>query len=363
MKIIACPKCLGSLELKDEVSETEEIINGRLYCSGCKLDFIIKDGVAVFGIEARNIEDRFREINGENRWVFSEIELQEHVDFAKKSSQAGERMIRKLIERLKKKRKLRVLDVGAGWGCFQSWQFAKHGFEVVATELCPEFILASNCGPEDVFFERIITDCVTLPFSDGSYDIVFCKELIHHVNNPMDLLSEMWRVCSPNGLIIIREPCAPILLKKILAKKDQASKVGITHYYYSYRDYVRYMNRITSELEIDGEVNIISSSRHYILHTLQKLILTIGIIPFCRNFIIKLNLIFIGGPLEVIGTKKREYMKHNLDNRDIIPIDIRTSDVQQIEFYRTELIPKVLKVFSETYKKYKEESIGGNANK
>jgi uncharacterized protein YbaR (Trm112 family) len=152
MKIIACPKCLGSLELKDEVSETEEIINGRLYCSGCKLDFIIKDGVAVFGIEARNIEDRFREINGENRWVFSEIELQEHVDFAKKSSQAGERMIRKLIERLKKKRKLRVLDVGAGWGCFQSWQFAKHGFEVVATELCPEFILASNCGPEDVFF-------------------------------------------------------------------------------------------------------------------------------------------------------------------------------------------------------------------
>ena len=55
--------------------------------------------------------------------------------------------------------------------------------------------------------------------------------------------------------------------------------------------------------------------------------------------------------MELIGIKKMEYKRQNLDNRDVIPIDIRTSNTQQIEFYRRELIPEVLKVFSETYEK------------
>ena len=279
-----------------------------------------------------------------------------HVDFARKSSQDGERIIRRLNDRTKKERiqrKLRVLDVGAGWGCFQSWQFAKHGFEVVAAELCPEFILASDYVVKKCFFERIVTDCTILPFSDCSFDIVFCKELIHHVGNPMELLNEMWRVSSPNGLIVIREPCISILLKKH-SKTDRASKVGITHHFYTYRDYISYMNRITSKLEIERDMKIIDPSRHRILNILQKPILAIGKLPFFRTIISKMHLIFIGGSVELIGIKKMEYKRQNLDNRDVIPIDIRTSNTQQIEFYRRELIPKVLKVFSETYEKYKE---------
>lgn len=279
-----------------------------------------------------------------------------HVDFARKSSQDGERIIRRLNDRTKKERiqrKLRVLDVGAGWGCFQSWQFAKHGFEVVAAELCPEFILASDYVVKKCFFERIVTDCTILPFSDCSFDIVFCKELIHHVGNPMELLNEMWRVCSPNGLIVIREPCISLLLNKIIAKTDRASKIGITHHFYTYRDYISYMSRITSKLEIVEDMKIINPSRHRVLNILQKHILAIGKLPFFRNIISKMHLIFIGGSVEIIGVKKIVY-ERKLDNRDVIPIDIRTSNTQQIEFYRRELIPKVLKVFSETYEKYKE---------
>lgn len=355
LEILACPRCLGNLELREAVFEGEEIVKGRLYCSHCKLDFAIEEGAAVFGIETGYEEERFKEMNGENEWVFNANELQVHVDFARKSSQAGERIIQKLNDRTKKERiqrKLRVLDVGAGWGCFQSWQFAKHGFDVVAAELCPEFILASDYVVKKCFFERIVTDCTILPFSDRSFDIVFCKELIHHVGNPMDLLNEMWRVCSPNGLILIREPCISILLKSI-AKTDRASKVGITHHFYTYRDYISYMNRITSKLEIDGEMFVISPSSHHILNILQKPILVIGKIPLFRNIILKMHLIFIGGSVEIIGVKKIVY-KGKPGNRDVNPIDIQTSNTQQIEFYRRELIPKVLKVFSETYEKYKE---------
>lgn len=85
---------------------------------------------------------------------------------------------------------LKVLDLGSGWGCFQSWQFAKYGFDVVAVELCPEFVFASDKIAGDAGFERIIADCSVLPFKDSSFDILLLKELIHHVSDPMDLLYE-----------------------------------------------------------------------------------------------------------------------------------------------------------------------------
>lgn len=366
-EILVCPRCLGKLELRDEVFEKEEIMNGRLYCPGCELDFVIEDGVAIFGIKAVDEEERRREMNGENKWVFNANEILDHIDYARKSSYAGEKVIRKLKDKTKKdqiQRKLRVLDVGAGWGCFQSWQFAKHGFEVVAAELCPEFVLASDGVAEKVFFERVVTDCTTLPFSDCSFDIVFCKELIHHVGNPMDLLNEMWRVCSPNGLIVIEEPCTTSIsqIKKNIAKTDRASNVGITHYYYTYRDYLSYMSRIASELEIDGDIPIIDPSRHRILNILQKPILVIGKIPLFRNIILKMHLIFVGGSVEIIGVKKIVY-KGKPGNRDVNPIDIQTSNTQQIEFYRKELIPKVLEIFSKTHEKYKDVIGNNNATK
>lgn len=186
--------------------------------------------MAIFGIKAENEEERLKEMDGENEWIFSANEIQAHIDYARKSSLNGEKLIRKLKDRTKKNQKLRVLGVGAGWKCFQSWQFAKYGFEVVAAELCPEFILVSD-GAAKTFFERVVTDCTTLPFSDCSFNIVFCEELIHHVGNPMELLNEMWRVLSPNELVVIREPCITSIsrIKKGIAKRDTASKVGITH--------------------------------------------------------------------------------------------------------------------------------------
>ena len=363
LEILACPRCLGNLELRDAVFEKEEIGKGKLYCSHCKLDFVIEDGVAIFGIKAENEEERLKEMNGENEWIFSANELQAHIDYARNSSLNGEKLIRKLKDRTKKTQKLRVLDVGAGWGCLQSWQFAKYGFEVVAAEMCPEFILASD-GVAKTFFERVVTDCTILPFNDCSFDIVFCKELIHHVGNPMDLLNEMWRVLSPNGLVVIREPCITSIsrIKKGLAQRDIASKVGITHYYYTYKDYISCMNRITSELEIERTMAIIDPASHHILNILQKPILVIGKLPFFRNIISKMHLIFIGGSVEMIGVKKSGY-GGKFGNRNLIPIDIRASNAQQIEFYRKELIPEVLKVFSETHEKYKDVVRDSVANK
>lgn len=362
MEILACPRCLGTLELKDALFETGKggITKGRLCCERCGLNFHIEDSIPIFGIRAENKAEREGEMDGEIKWEFTTA-IQSHMDWAKTSSHAGERMTKKIkgrfLENSKLPHKLRVLDVGAGVGAFHSWQFSKHGFEVVATELCPEFLFSIDYLTKDMCFDRVVTDCTILPFRDTSFDVVFCKELIHHMENPIVLLSEIWRVLRPNGLIAIEEPCISILRDKNKAlKKDSAARMGITHHYYTYNEYISYMKKIASNIEIGGEIRIINSSNHPVLSKIQKCIIgqDKSEQSSCfKKFLLKMQLIFIGGSVELIGVKRREYMQEEY-NREVIPIAIERLNLNagQMEFYKKELIPLILKLFSETHEKY-----------
>jgi len=348
MEILACQRCLGVLELKDALFETgnREIIKGRLCCERCGLDFIVEGGVPIFGIGAENKAERNSEMDGEIEWEFT-TNIQGHIAWAKRSSLRGEAIIRKCKKRLKKINRIpKVLDVGAGVGALHSWQLSKHGFEVVATELCPEFLFSIDYLTEDMFFERVVTDCTILPFRDNSFDIVFCKELIHHLENPMKLLSEMWRVLRPNGLIVIREPCISILRnKKETLEKDSAARMGITHHYYTYTEYLNYIKEIASNMEIDGEMITISSLNHPILSRIQKHVIKYDNI---KRLLLKIQLVFVGGSVELIGVKRGVYAQEK-NNRVVIPIDTQRLNLnaRQIKFYRGKLIPALLEIFSE----------------
>lgn len=354
MEILACPKCLGVLELKDILFETEKggIIEKRLYCKLCELNFQIKEDIPIFGLKAENKTERESEMNAEIEWELT-ANIQEHIEWAKKSSIAGERMIQVIKEKLKNSKILRVLDVGAGVGAFHSWQFSKHGFEVVAVEICPEFLFSIDYfDKENVFFERVVTDCTILPFRDISFDIVFCKELIHHIEYPMKLLSEMWRVLRPNGLIAIEEPCISILIDKNKAfKEDKAANLGITHHYYTYYQYMDYIKRIVINIETGGEMLMINSSKHPILSWLQKCLIGHDKkqnLRF-RKFFLKMQLTFLGGSVELIGIKRRKYTGEE-HKREVIPITLEKLNSNAMKFYHNELIPSILNVFWNTHK-------------
>ncbi|MEM2507349.1 MAG: methyltransferase domain-containing protein, partial [Nitrososphaeria archaeon] len=187
LNVLVCPQCLGRLKLR--IFETDlkgEIIRGRIFCQACKLNFVIENGVPVFGISAEKKTERYQELDSELKWEFS-VDMQSHIKWAKKSAITGERIIQKIKKVLKitSGGGLTVLDVGAGCGALHSWQFSKHGFQVVAAELCPEFLFSIDYfKDENLFFERVVTDCSILPFRESSFDIVFCKQLIHHIEDP-----------------------------------------------------------------------------------------------------------------------------------------------------------------------------------
>lgn len=283
--------------------------------------------VPVFGISASHYHDRLNEIHGERKWTFKANSVQEHIKFAKNSARVGEEIIHELLQRAKSDRVLRVLDVGSGWGCFQSWQFATHNFDVASVELCPEFVFSSDVVACDVGFLRSVSDCSILPFRDGIFDIVFCKELLHHLGDAQTLIEEMWRVCAPDGLIAIKEPSTPITRnKRRVVLGDRAAKLGITHHSYTYEDYLRYIKPITTSLEMNGEIHTIDSMTHRLLHEIQKPLIRVFAVaqrrncpPTIRNAALKLALTFVGGSILFVGRKNSDHGRKAHD-RQVIPM-------------------------------------------
>jgi ubiquinone/menaquinone biosynthesis C-methylase UbiE len=44
-----------------------------------------------------------------------------------------------------------------------------------------------------------------IPFPDGSFDAVFCHNMLHHIPEPISLIREMKRVAKPNGAFAVRD--------------------------------------------------------------------------------------------------------------------------------------------------------------
>lgn len=332
LNVISCPCCLGTLTLNEAQYDGEYVTNGILNCQSCQLKFEIKEEVSIFGLKRNDERERIQEIKAENDWTFVYNDIQEHVNFAKSSSKKGNEII-KFVEAFDENSCVRkkVLDVGSGWGCFQSWQFAKKGYDVTATEICPEFIFASDEVAKDCYFERVLTDCTVLPFKDQSFDIIFCKETLHHINNPSLLFDEMWRVCAPNGLIVIKEPCVSPLLKLFISRINRAKKIGITHHFRTIKEYSKLINDVMAYTIINRESFLKNS-------------ILIRRMPF-SNIVNDITINALGCDIEVFGVKKMDYASNTKVSREVIPANTFELNDSQIKFYRDELIPKVFSVF------------------
>ena len=93
---------------------------------------------------------------------------------------------------------LRVLDVACGTGTYLA-QAQKNGAEVVGCDISENIIrISKNKGLDNV----IVNDYHTLPFKNGTFDLILCINAIHYSNNPKKVLSEMRRVLAVNGIIL-----------------------------------------------------------------------------------------------------------------------------------------------------------------
>jgi SAM-dependent methyltransferase len=89
----------------------------------------------------------------------------------------------------------RVLEIGAGTGR-QAAALAERGYDVSAIDI------ASSSYKEHRLFPVIEYDGLTIPFEDGTFDIVYSSNTLEHVPHLSRMHGEIARVLKPDGASI-----------------------------------------------------------------------------------------------------------------------------------------------------------------
>ena len=108
---------------------------------------------------------------------------------------------------LRNGRRIKVLDVGCGPGIL-TIALAPLVHEVVALDLTPEMIAQAKkrsdwLGLKNVRFE--VGRAEELPFSDGYFDVVVTRLMLHHLLSPTSAVKEMTRVTRKGGLLVVAD--------------------------------------------------------------------------------------------------------------------------------------------------------------
>ncbi|MBT8137110.1 MAG: class I SAM-dependent methyltransferase [Gammaproteobacteria bacterium] len=87
-----------------------------------------------------------------------------------------------------------ALDVGCREGTQSRW-LERHGYHVASIDI------------EKHYENALIADVNDgLPFADASYDLVWCSEVIEHLQSPEQFVAECERVLKPGGKLILTTP-------------------------------------------------------------------------------------------------------------------------------------------------------------
>ena len=95
----------------------------------------------------------------------------------------------------------RVLDVGCGTGELSRVLAEESGARVVGADRDPDLLAAT---PPAV--DPVLADAHTLPFPDGTFDVVACQALLVNLPDPVRALREFARVARAGGRVAAVEP-------------------------------------------------------------------------------------------------------------------------------------------------------------
>jgi SAM-dependent methyltransferase len=99
---------------------------------------------------------------------------------------------------------LRVLDLGCGNGYVLS-RYARNGAHVAGVDITSmaRELTVRRFEIEGLPCDVRETDGDTLPFDDESFDIVCSMGVLHHIEDPVPMVGEIFRVLRPGGRLIM----------------------------------------------------------------------------------------------------------------------------------------------------------------
>ncbi|RYZ09126.1 MAG: class I SAM-dependent methyltransferase [Myxococcales bacterium] len=160
----------------------------------------------------------------------------------------------------------KALDVGARAGVQTAW-LRSRGYEVTPVD-----------------YEPVTDECLRvdanrrLPFDDASFDLVWCSEVIEHLQDPAFSLGELRRVTKPGGLLVLTTPNSYAWLFRFIAL------FGLTPQRIQRKDHVQFFDhedirRLAPDAELYG----------YFPYALVKLTIRRGIGALSPTFVMAIR--------------------------------------------------------------------------
>lgn len=234
---VVCVKCRGRLELIPFEASSLTIINGKLLCYDCGVEYAIIDGIPIFIFQKsdKKIDCLRKNGTGHN---FYDNDYSEHQDnFDSLYAQWGSIRSQEQLNSLKVNPKLtkyatkfqteiiysninlddesRILDVGCGYG-----------FDLMRINLLNPGVQLFGCDVSKVMIRQAVANGTPghlmvsfmerLPFPDSFFDSVFSHEALEHVLDPERCIAEMSRVTRQKGSIVITTPNGDTFLEKVV---------------------------------------------------------------------------------------------------------------------------------------------------
>jgi SAM-dependent methyltransferase len=98
---------------------------------------------------------------------------------------------------------VRVLEIGTGTGALLH-QLRAQGHQVEGVEIDPALIAESRAWHGDLPIQQVAG--TTLPFADGSFDVVMSFDVFEHIPDTDAHLREVRRVLRPGGTYLMQTP-------------------------------------------------------------------------------------------------------------------------------------------------------------
>jgi SAM-dependent methyltransferase len=159
-----------------------------------------------------------------------------------------------------------ALDVGARAGVQTRW-LQDRGYTVTSVDVDPVF---DDCLKVDAN-QR-------LPFDDASFDLIWCSEVIEHLEQPEFALSELRRVTKPGGRLVLTTPNSYAWLFRVIAL------FGLTPQKIQRKDHVQFFDladiqRLAPDAELYG----------YFPYAVLKMTIRRGIGALSPTFVMAIN--------------------------------------------------------------------------
>lgn len=112
-----------------------------------------------------------------------------------------------IFSRIKIEKEDKVADIGAGTG-YLTLELAKKAGQVIAVDNSSQMLSvareeAGKVGLTNIrFLEGKVEE---LPIEDETVDLVCANMLLHHVNDPLQVFKEMYRILKPGGKVMVTD--------------------------------------------------------------------------------------------------------------------------------------------------------------